>query len=51
MSADFTTWMNACLAQVEVCLDKHLATVDCAPARLHEAMRYIVLGGDRKSVV
>ncbi|HNO74974.1 polyprenyl synthetase family protein [Nitrosomonas mobilis] len=48
MSADFSVWMNDCLALVEVCLDKHLATVDCAPARLHEAMRYVVLGGGKR---
>ncbi len=48
MSADFTIWMNACLAQVEACLDKHLATVDYAPTRLHEAMRYVVLSGGKR---
>lgn len=48
MSTDFSVWMNDCLALVEVCLDKHLATVDYAPVRLHEAMRYVVLGGGKR---
>lgn len=48
MNADFSVWMNDCLALVEACLDNHLATADCAPARLHEAMRYVVLGGGKR---
>ncbi len=48
MSADFTVWMSERLALVETCLDKRLSTADCAPGRLHEAIRYVVLGGGKR---
>ncbi|MDT8364050.1 MAG: polyprenyl synthetase family protein, partial [Nitrosomonas sp.] len=40
--------MNERLVLVDACLDQYLATVDCAPVRLHEAMRYVVLGGGKR---
>lgn len=48
MSADFTVWINERLALIEACLDERLATADYAPVRLHEAMRYVVLGGGKR---
>ncbi len=34
--------------RVEACLDELLPPVDAAPARLHEAMRYAMLGGGKR---
>jgi farnesyl diphosphate synthase len=35
-------------ARVEAALDKHLPPADLTPGRLHEAMRYAVLGGGKR---
>lgn len=48
MSADFTVWMSGRLALIEACLEERLPTADYAPIRLHEAMRYVVLGGGKR---
>jgi len=44
----FADWLHECAAQVEHVLDELLPTADTAPARLHEAMRYAVLGGGKR---
>jgi farnesyl diphosphate synthase len=45
---DFRTWMSEVQGQVEIALQRHLPAADHAPARLHEAMRYAVLGGGKR---
>ncbi|HUG97911.1 MAG TPA: farnesyl diphosphate synthase [Gammaproteobacteria bacterium] len=40
--------LAACGARVEVCLERWLPQVDETPGRLHEAMRYAVLGGGKR---
>ena len=37
-------WLN----RVEIKLDQVLPAASCSPARLHEAMRYSVLGGGKR---
>jgi farnesyl diphosphate synthase len=44
----FEQWMRASLDRVETALEHYLPGVDVAPARLHEAMRYAVLGGGKR---
>jgi farnesyl diphosphate synthase len=44
----FEQWMRATLDRVETALEHYLPTTDIAPARLHEAMRYAVLGGGKR---
>jgi farnesyl diphosphate synthase len=44
----FEQWMRATLDRVETALEHYLPGVDVAPARLHEAMRYAVLGGGKR---
>lgn len=48
MYPDFQSWAAERLALVETCLEKHLPATNCAPTRLHEAMRYSVLGGGKR---
>ena len=45
---DFAQWMPAIQQRVERALDARLPPVDLAPAKLHEAMRYAVLGGGKR---
>ena len=40
--------LAACSARVEACLERWLPQVDATPGRLHEAMRYAVLGGGKR---
>jgi geranylgeranyl pyrophosphate synthase len=40
--------LAACGARVERCLERWLPSADTAPRRLHEAMRYSVLGGGKR---
>ena len=40
--------LAACGARVERCLERWLPAADTAPRRLHEAMRYAVLGGGKR---
>jgi farnesyl diphosphate synthase len=44
----FEQWMRATLDRVETALEHTLPGADLAPARLHEAMRYAVLGGGKR---
>jgi farnesyl diphosphate synthase len=45
---DFTLWSRACADRVEQALERFLPPVGQASARLHEAMRYAVLGGGKR---
>jgi farnesyl diphosphate synthase len=45
---DFAAWTQACQARVESVLAERLPPADIAPQRLHEAMRYAVLGGGKR---
>ncbi len=44
----FEQWMRATLDHVETALEHYLPGTDIAPARMHEAMRYAVLGGGKR---
>jgi len=48
MSSSFEVWMKDVQARVESALDHLLPKSSPAPARLHEAMRYAVLGGGKR---
>jgi farnesyl diphosphate synthase len=45
---DFQVWSRGVAAQVEAALAEHLPAPRIAPARLHDAMRYSVLGGGKR---
>src|SRR5690554_4884751 len=45
---DFETWLPARVQQVEAMLEHALPAADAVPARLHQAMRYAVLGGGKR---
>jgi farnesyl diphosphate synthase len=45
---DFRTWMGGIQARVETALDRLLPAADIVPTRLHEAIRYAVLGGGKR---
>lgn len=45
---DFSAWTQACQARIEHVLAERLPPSDIAPKRLHEAMRYAVLGGGKR---
>jgi farnesyl diphosphate synthase len=44
----FEEWMRAVLARVEAALGRYLPEAGIEPVRLHEAMRYAVLGGGKR---
>jgi farnesyl diphosphate synthase len=44
----FPAWMRAVAARMETVLDSVLPPADTVPMRLHEAMRYAVLGGGKR---
>jgi farnesyl diphosphate synthase len=44
----FDQWMHASLDRVESALEHYLPGSEIAPAKLHEAMRYAVLGGGKR---
>jgi len=48
MPSDFRQWADKCLTLIESFLEKQLPAANCAPARLHEAMRYAVLNGGKR---
>ncbi len=48
LAADFQEWMQAHAARMESVLDRVLPPVSQAPARLHEAMRYVALDGGKR---
>jgi farnesyl diphosphate synthase len=45
---DFQTWMGQVQTRVEAALARLLPAADTAPPRLHQAMRYAVLGGGKR---
>jgi len=45
---DFSAWTQACQARIERVLADWLPSAQIAPQRLHEAMRYAVLGGGKR---
>jgi farnesyl diphosphate synthase len=45
---DFSAWTQACQARIEGVLAECLPASRIAPQRLHEAMRYAVLGGGKR---
>jgi farnesyl diphosphate synthase len=45
---DFSAWTQGCQARIERVLAEHLPPAHIAPQRLHEAMRYAVLGGGKR---
>ncbi len=48
MIADFQNWASSRQSRIETFLEIRLPAVDCVPDRLHEAMRYTVLGGGKR---
>ena len=44
----FEPWMRSVLERVETALEHYLPTEATEPAKLHEAMRYAVLGGGKR---
>ncbi|RSZ58523.1 geranyl transferase [Massilia atriviolacea] len=48
MSAAFDDWMKTVQARAEAALDALLPAADVVPHKLHEAMRYTVLGGGKR---
>ena len=47
-SVDFQAWLQSRVNMVEETLDQTLPAADVVPGRLHEAMRYAVLGGGKR---
>lgn len=45
---DFASYLDAVRADVDAALERVLPTMDVAPARLHEAMRYAVFAGGKR---
>ncbi len=45
---DFVAWMRAAQQRVQRALDARLPAAELDPRRLHEAMRYAVLGGGKR---
>lgn len=48
MTASFDGWMQTVQVHVEYALERFLPDAGMEPARLHEAMRYTVLGGGKR---
>ncbi|GAA4343071.1 polyprenyl synthetase family protein [Pigmentiphaga soli] len=48
MPADFSDWMQRCAARAEAALERVLPEPSVAPGRLHEAMRYAILGPGKR---
>lgn len=44
----FSSWLSARAAHIEHVLDREMPRAAVVPARLHEAMRYAVLGGGKR---
>jgi len=49
VTTDFQTWSHENVQRVESVLQRVLPGPDIAPSRLHEAMRYAVLGGGKRA--
>ncbi len=47
-ASDFSTWMRQVQAGMETALGQFLPSDTCAPAKLHQAMRYAVLDGGKR---
>jgi farnesyl diphosphate synthase len=47
-SADFAAWMASIQVRMEAALQRFLPMPEIAPQRLHQAMRYAVLGGGKR---
>ena len=47
-AATFSQWMGDIQQRTESALDQALPNAEIVPARLHEAMRYAVLGGGKR---
>ena len=47
-SAEFSAWTGSVQARIEAALQRFLPAPDIAPQRLHQAMRYAVLGGGKR---
>lgn len=45
---DFAAWMQACQTRIEAVLADSLPSAEIQPQRLHDAMRYAVLGGGKR---
>ena len=45
---DFSAWTQACQTRIETVLAERLPSASITPQRLHEAMRYAVLGGGKR---
>jgi len=48
MTTDFQNWAGQRQAAIETFLDGRLPGADCVPVKLHQAMRYSVLGGGKR---
>jgi len=48
MSTPFAAWAEQVQADMEVVLDRHLPPASALPTKLHQAMRYAVLGGGKR---
>jgi farnesyl diphosphate synthase len=48
MSVPFTVWAKQVQADMEAVLDRHLPPASALPSKLHQAMRYAVLGGGKR---
>jgi farnesyl diphosphate synthase len=48
MTQEFSAWMGGTQARMETALGRLLPPADALPARLHDAMRYAVLGGGKR---
>jgi len=46
--AEFDVWLRSHVNRVEVALDKAMPGSDVVPERLHQAMRYSVMGGGKR---
>ncbi len=46
--SDFSTWLSERAAHIQHVLDREMPRPDVVPTRLHEAMRYAVLGGGKR---
>jgi geranylgeranyl pyrophosphate synthase len=47
-TGSFADWVSAVQHRTETALDRFLPPATIAPARLHDAMRYAVLGGGKR---
>ena len=48
LSNDFQTWLTGIQQRTELAIDKTLPATSISPNKLHEAMRYVTLGGGKR---